>query len=246
MSVISILFILFFYIAIAIFTLGITYKIVQYARTPVPFKIPISPTSLTRFAVIIRIIKEVFLFSSLFKASKWTWLFGWLFHWSLFLIFIRHLPYFWSADTFSFLHQLWFLKYTVIPFTFSILGLLGRRIFIDRLRYISAPSDYLWLFLFLLIAITGLLMTFAHYHPNLAMVYNYAQGLVTFNWSEVPRSIIFLIHISLFYILIALFPISKMLHMVGVFFSPTINQIDNAREKRHISKWGIEKEDKIK
>ena len=181
-------------------------------------------------------LKEVFLFASLFKANKWTWFFGWIFHWSLFFIFIRHLYYFFPIDDFYFTHQLWLLKYSAIPFAFSILGLLGRRILIDRLRYISAPSDYLWLLLFLLIVTTGSLMTFAHYHPNLAMVNDYARGLITFNWAEVPVHIIFLMHIALFLILIALFPISKMLHMPGVFFSPTINQVDNARKKRHINK----------
>ena len=35
-----------------------------------------------------------------------------------------------------------------------------------------------------------------------------------------------------------IFPISKLLHAPGVFFSPTRNQIDNPREKRHISAWG--------
>jgi len=34
-----------------------------------------------------------------------------------------------------------------------------------------------------------------------------------------------------------IFPISKLLHAPGVFFSPTRNQIDNPREQRHLSDW---------
>jgi nitrate reductase gamma subunit len=35
-----------------------------------------------------------------------------------------------------------------------------------------------------------------------------------------------------------IFPISKLLHAPGLFFSPSRNQADNPREKRHISGWG--------
>ena len=38
--------------------------------------------------------REVLLFESLFKATKWTWLFGWIFHISLALVAARHLRYF--------------------------------------------------------------------------------------------------------------------------------------------------------
>jgi hypothetical protein len=33
------------------------------------------------------------------------------------------------------------------------------------------------------------------------------------------------------------FPFSKLLHAPGLFFSPTRNQADNPREKRHIAPW---------
>ena len=37
--------------------------------------------------------------------------------------------------------------------------------------------------------------------------------------------------------LMIVFPISKLLHAPGLFFSPTRNQADNAREVRHVSAW---------
>jgi len=39
-----------------------------------------------------------------------------------------------------------------------------------------------------------------------------------------------------------IFPISKLLHAPGIFFSPTRNQVDNPREKRHVSGWALELE----
>jgi hypothetical protein len=45
-------------------------------------------------------------------------------------------------------------------------------------------------------------------------------------------------------ILMIIFPISKLLHAPGVFFSPTRNQMDNSRERRHIASWAKELEAK--
>jgi nitrate reductase gamma subunit len=96
------------------------------------------------------------------------------------------------------------------------------------------------LILLIAIASTGILMTFFHNHPNMISVKNFAQGLVTLNWSELPEEGIFLAHILLVFILMAIYPISKLLHAPGVFFSPTLNQVDNARKKRHISSCSLE------
>ena len=65
---------------------------------------------------------------------------------------------------------------------------------------------------------------------------------MTLNWSELPSELIFVAHIFLAFTLIAIFPISKLLHAPGVFFSPTLNQVDNARKRRHISSWARQKE----
>ena len=33
------------------------------------------------------------------------------------------------------------------------------------------------------------------------------------------------------------FPFSKLVHAAGVFFSPSRNQIDDSRERRHLAPW---------
>ena len=242
MSLTSIIFTLFCYLSLLLFVIGLSYKIIQYWQTPAPLKIPIAPAPLTRMGMFMRMAAEVFLFKSLFRASKWTWFFGWIFHWALVLLFIRHLGYFWPGDTPEVLLKTEPFKYASFPLIIGLTGLLGRRIFVDRVRYISAPSDYLMLILLIVIGASGMLMTFALYYPDMGLVYSFAEGLVTLNWSELPSELIFLAHIFLAFTLIAIFPISKLLHGPGVFFSPTLNQVDNARKRRHISSWAKKKE----
>jgi len=82
------------YIAVLIFIVGVGRKIFQYATTPAPLKIPTTPAPTTRAGVVWRMIKEVVCFESLFKASKFTWAFGWLFHAGLIVALLCHLRYF--------------------------------------------------------------------------------------------------------------------------------------------------------
>jgi len=83
-----------FYFAVAIFAVGLALRIRLYARTPAPLKIPTTPAPVTQAGVVVRMAKEVVFFESLFKANKWTWLFGWIFHFALLLVLLRHLRYF--------------------------------------------------------------------------------------------------------------------------------------------------------
>ena len=83
-----------FYVAAAIFAAGLALRIWQYARTPVPLKIPTTPAPVTRAGAAFRVLREVTVFESLFKSNKWIWLFGWVFHVSLALVLFRHLRYF--------------------------------------------------------------------------------------------------------------------------------------------------------
>ena len=117
-----------------------------------------------------------------------------------------------------------------------LLGLLARRIFVDRVRYISAPSDHLILILLILIGLSGLTMSFIA-HTDVVAVKQFFIGLMTFNWSPLPADFFLAVHLLLVAFLMMIFPYSKLLHAPGVFFSPTRNQADNPREKRHIAAW---------
>ena len=117
----------------------------------------------------------------------------------------------------------------------GLLGLFARRVFVDRVRYISVPSDYLILVLIIAIAGSGLMMKW--FPSDILAIKLFFTGLLTFNFSELPSDTVLLIHLSLVIALMIIFPYSKLLHAPGLFFSPTRNQVDNARSKRHVAGW---------
>ena len=248
MTALSILYVVLFYAAIAVLIGGITNKILQYKRVPAPLKIPVTPAPLTRGGVAWRLTTEVVLFNSLFRSSKWTWIFGWMFHVALLLAFFRHLRYVVSPDSF-----LWplvslqvvqsFGKYAGFAMVIGLLGLLARRIFVDRVRYISSPSDYLMLLLIIGIAASGLMMNYVA-HTDIVQLKAFIMGMFLFDWQNLPSDGVLLIHLTLVLVLSFIFPISKLLHAPGLFFAPTRNQVDNPREVRHLSPWAAELEAK--
>jgi nitrate reductase gamma subunit len=248
MTTLSLIFTLLFYVALIIFIVGMARKIYQFYITPAPLKIPVAPTPLTKGGVVMRLTREVVLFESLFKSNKWIWLFGFLFHFGLLLVLIRHLRYIWPGDVPELLALTQPFKYAAFAMLVGLAGLLFRRIAVARIRYISAPSDYLMLIMLIVIGVSGAVMTFTNNHIDIAMAKNFATGLVVFDWSNMPNQIHFIVHFLLFLVLLMVFPISKLLHVPGVFFSPTRNQVDDARTKRHISPWALkeEKENAVK
>jgi nitrate reductase gamma subunit len=225
-----------FYFATAIFIVGLAYRIRLYARTPAPLKIPTTPAPVTQAGVVARMAKEVVFFESLFKANKWTWLFGWVFHAALLLVLMRHLRYF--------TEPVWFWVRWVQPFgvyagfamVAGLAGLWVRRFTVDRVRYISSPSDHLMLLLLIGIAATGLMMKYVA-HTDILSLKAFILGLIYFDWQPIPADPVLLVHLSLVLALMIIFPFSKLLHAPGVFFSPGRNQVDNPREKRHLAPW---------
>ena len=228
-----------FYFATAILVVGLAYRIRLYARTPAPLKIPTTPAPVTQAGVVVRMAKEVVFFESLFKASKWTWLFGWVFHAALLLVVMRHFRYF--------TEPVWFWVRWVQPFGLyagfamvaGLTGLWVRRVAVDRVRYISAPSDHLMLMLLIGIAATGLMMKYVA-HTDIISLKTFTLGLMYFDWQPIPSDPVLLVHLGLVLLLIIIFPFSKLLHAPGLFFSPGRNQADNSREKRHLAPWAAE------
>ena len=242
----SVVYAVAFYLATAILVIGVARKIVQYAKTPAPLKIPTMPAPVTQGGVVVRMASEVVLFNSLFKSNKWIWIFGWMFHFALLLALFRHLRYVIPADSFLMPligHQIVqaFGKYAGFAMLAGLGGLFARRILVDRVRYISSPSDYAMLLLIMGIAGTGMLMAFVE-HTDIVMLKEFMLGLFVFNIQPLPTDLLVLVHLGLVVALMMIFPISKLLHAPGVFFSPTRNQVDNAREKRHIAPWAAELE----
>ena len=264
------------YAAFTVFIVGFIYRVVQWAKAPVPFRITTTcgqekslpwirtnplenPSGL--WGVIGRMALEIFLFRSLFRntkmdilqkrpvygSAKWLWFFGLLFHWSLLIIVLRHLRFFiepiapWvnglsAVDGFFEIGiPTLYLSDAAILTGLSFLFL--RRVVVPQVRYISLFTDYFSLLLILGVVSTGLLMR--HFFPaDLLQVKNLALGWVTFS-PVVPKGIgtVFYIHLCFVFVLMAWFPMSKLMHMAGVFLNPTRNLANDNRMRRHLNTW---------
>ena len=232
----SVAFALLFYAAFLVLVLGTGYRIWTYVRTPAPLKIPTTPAPTTRSGVALRLAREVVFFESLFKANLWLWAAGWLFHAGLALVLLRHLRYF-TEPVWGWVAWLQpFGVYAGFAMAAGLAGLWIRRMFVARVRYISTPSDHLMLALLLGIALSGLAMKYVA-HTDIVGVKRFFLGLMVFDWQPLPADPVLYAHLFLVALLMLVFPISKLLHAPGVFFSPSRNQVDDPREHRHVAPW---------
>jgi nitrate reductase gamma subunit len=225
-----------FYVATAVLVVGLFVKIRGYVRTPAPLKIPTTPAPTTGTGVALRLAREVVFFESLFRSSKWTWLFGWMFHGALLLVLLRHVRYFQQPVWTPIVWVQAFGTYAGFAMLAGLAGLWARRFLVDRVRYISTPSDHLHLALLLAIGLTGLGMRFVA-HTDIVAVKAFMLGLMRLDLQPLPADPVLLVHLALVALLMMVFPISKLMHAPGLLFSPTRNQADTSREARHIAAW---------
>jgi len=209
-----------------------------------------------------RMFLEVFFFRSLFRNTKaylnkdqnlgygpekTLWAAGLLFHWSFFFIIIRHLRFFTNPPLF-FVGPLesmdGFMQVGVPVFyitdlilLLSVTFLFFRRILLPQVKYISLSADYFPLLLILAIGATGVAMRYI-VRVDIMSIKTMTMSLVSFS-PVIPEGIgtIFFIHLFLVSVLFIYFPMSKLMHMGGIFFSPTRNMQGNSRERRHVNPW---------
>ncbi|HYB20066.1 MAG TPA: sulfate reduction electron transfer complex DsrMKJOP subunit DsrM, partial [Thermodesulfobacteriota bacterium] len=207
--------------------------------------------------VIGRMALEVLLFRSLFRntkigrmdqkvvygSAKWLWLGGLIFHWSFLFILLRHLRFFTEPvlplvnlvagldGFFQIGVPTFYLTDAAILLAVTYLFL--RRVALPQVRYLSLSADYFPLLLILGISLSGVLMRHI-YKVDLLRVKEWAMGLASFH-PVIPEGIglFFFVHLFLVNTLIAYFPMSKLMHMGGVFLSPTRNLANNNRMRRH-------------
>lgn len=211
--------------------------------------------------VIGRMALEVLLFRSLFRntkmglmnqkvvygSAKWLWLGGLIFHWSFLFILLRHLRFFTEpvlplANLLAGLDGFFqigvpTLYLTDVAILLAVTYLFLRRVALPQVRYISLSADYFPIFLILGIALSGVLMRHI-YKVDLLRVKEWAMGLASFH-PVIPAGIglFFFVHLFLVSALIVYIPMSKLMHMGGVFLSPTRNLANNNRMLRHINPW---------
>ncbi len=213
--------------------------------------------------VIGRMLLEVLFFRSLFRntkaevhpgpkvtygATKWLWLAGLAFHYAFLVILFRHFRFFaepvpWLISAVEGVDGFFEVGIPPVYITsFVLLGAVGylflRRIVIPQVKYISLLNDYFPLVLIFTIGLTGVLLRHI-VRTDITSVKELAVGLITFN-PHVPAGIdpLFFAHFFLVSVLFAYFPFSKLMHMGGVFMSPTRNLANNNRAVRHVNPWG--------
>lgn len=183
-----------------------------------------------------------------YKDSKLLWLGAIVFHWTLLIILLRHLRLFVEpvpAFVISLQRLDGFFQITVpalyitdILIVLALGYLLFRRLASAQLRYISLFSDYLAVVLLLSVALSGIFMRFI-FRVDLVSVKELALSVLSFQ-PAIPAAgigLAFYVHLFLVCALFAYFPFSKMVHMAGVFLSPTRNLANNSRMLRHINPW---------
>jgi nitrate reductase gamma subunit len=271
--------IVFPYVAVALFLVGLILCVLRWASVPVPFRIPttcgqqktlswIKPAKYENphdaGGVIVRMALEILLFRSLLRNTKaelqsggriayvsslGLWLGAMAFHWSMLIILMRHTRFFIEPvpACITFLHEIDgfilmqlmapVLYVTSVLFLGGVAFLLWRRLTLPQVRYISLVGDYFPLFLLLGIGGSGVWLRHLS-KTDVAAVKDLAVGWVTFN-PAVPETIspLFFGHLFLVCVLFAYLPFSKIVHMAGVFLSPTRNMANTNREIRHVNPW---------
>lgn len=218
------------YVAFVVLVGGVVYRVALYQFTPAPLRIPTMPAPRTRLGATMRMGREVGLFLSLFRGDKWAWIWSALFHVSLLLVLLQHLRYVFVPVPLWVRLESPFGSYAAFVLVISLAGLLGRRLAIARVRFVSAPSDYLMLLLLLVIGVTGTLMRFVD-RVNIVGFKAFILGVMALHLQPLPLDPLILVHVASVAGLMLIFPFSKLLHAPGVFFSPTRNQVDRSRRE---------------
>jgi nitrate reductase gamma subunit len=183
----------------------------------------------------------------LFRTSTLLWLGAMAFHWSFLVILLRHLRFFLEPvpSVIVILQRLDSIFQGLLPILYIsdviILIALGylfiRRIIYPQVRYISLPSDYFVLLMILGIAISGVLMRVV-FKVDLVQVKEWGMAMLRFHPMP-PKGVNLIFYVHLFFVslLVAYFPLSKLMHMPGIFLSPTKNLRNISRNDRHINPW---------
>ena len=216
--------------------------------------------------VVGRMLLEVLFFRSLLRNTKTKliepkrlvyaselalWLGALTFHWAMLVVLLRHLRLFLSPvpGCVTFLQDLdGFLEVGVpvfyassVIFLVALAYLLLRRLTDPQVRYLSLAEDYFALFLLLGIGLSGFWLRHIA-KTDVVGVKEMAVGLAGFSplaaaAGAAKASPLFFGHLFLVCVLLAYAPFSKLVHMAGVFLSPTRNLANNNRAVRHVNPW---------
>ena len=216
----------------------------------------------TTGGVVKRLALDIFLFRSLlknekvgleaphrllFRTSTLLWLGALAFHWSLLIIILRHLRFFLEPVPIFLivLQRLDSILQNLMPIIYisdvviliALAYLFLRRVIYPQVRYISLPSDFFVLLTIAGIALSGVFLRVI-YKVDLVQVKEWVMAMSSFHPMP-PKGVNLLFYVHLFFVslLVAYFPLSKLMHMPGILLSPTKNLRNTSRKDRHINPW---------
>ncbi|MBI4720580.1 MAG: respiratory nitrate reductase subunit gamma [Chitinivibrionia bacterium] len=215
-------------IAALTFIIGMTYRFRVWSRTVQPGKMTLFPASDNTIKAV---LAEAVFFPGLFRGDRVLWMFAWIFHATLALVFLGHLRVFTglvdrilaamglSADAIAAMSNTVGGIAGVVLLATGIM-LLIRRVTLQRAKEISGLPDFFALLLIIAIILTGNMMRFGP-HFELEQTRVWARSLITFS-PAVPQNGLFLTHALLAIVLIMYIPFSKILHFGGIFFTQSL------------------------
>lgn len=215
------------YITVTIFLLGLLWRAWRWTGALRIHNITLSPFARNWADTIGIILAQILFFWNPWKFDRPLWVGAWPMHVALAGVLGGHVLGIYFLGT-----QFIYIGLSVaaskqasvllgqligVVFLVALLYLLYRRIAIEKVRAVSAPSDYLHLLLMLAIVVVGDLMRFL---PSAELEYEEARhflaGLFTFHPVPIPDNWYFIIHFLLVQILMIVFPFSKLVHPLGM------------------------------
>jgi nitrate reductase gamma subunit len=191
-----------------------------------------------------------------YQMELFLWIGALAFHYAFLTVVVRHLRFFTEpvpffvtlleqVDGFMRMEVLYDAIQAGLPGVYmsglvlfaAALYLFVRRVVIPNVRYISLAADFFPLFLIMGIALSGIFMRYVA-KVDIVAIKELTMGLVTFR-PGIPEGVsaVFYAHMFLVSVLLAYFPFSKLMHLGGVFLSPTRNMTGNTRQVRHVNPW---------
>lgn len=218
--------------AITVFALGVVYRIAKWNNAPIPHNQTIYPAPTTKGKANFKIVKDLATFSIIFKNDKGLWFGSYIFHVGLILAIAGHfvgIPF--EGKQFVLIGMSEELSKNLsniagiiagVMMLYGLLHLLVRRFSNKETRILSDPIDFFDLFLLIAIAITGNAMRFVD-PIEYVEAKNFVIDIITWNTINLPSNTTFLIHFVLVMILLMYFPFSKLMHVLGSFYTKAIS-----------------------
>ena len=223
------------YIAVIVFVVGIVFKIIVWVKSPrMQINLGIFPKPRNRFVRFLKILKDSFIFPQVIEVDRWMWVFAILFHLALFVALVGH---------FRLVSEFTFVLNVIGQDNLDMIGAIGGgtmgiimiialgyylfRRFASPYRDISVPEDFI--LIILLAGIVGLgdhMRFFGTVHTE--DYREYFQSILRFKpefneaLAQSQTKWVLSWHVLLVNLFVIYFPFSKLVHVIGTFFTNKI------------------------